>query len=199
MIRRLQPGILINDRTALPGDFDTPENAILPSERMWESCQTTQTAWGYHRDEKVISLWEVLNKLCTCASKGGNLLLNVGPKPDGTFPEPCVKLLREVGAWLRTHGDGIYGSAPVTESYNYQLATQNAKRDTVYLHFRWGESLHWPSWGTYWIAGVKRRVVDAWIPATGEKVPVQFRDGAVGITVPKAYPGPFGTVALRFA
>jgi alpha-L-fucosidase len=197
MIRKLQPGILINDRTALPGDFDTPENAILPSDRMWESCQTTQTAWGYHRDEKVISLWEVLNKLCTCASKGGNLLLNVGPKPDGTFPEGCVKLLREAGAWLKANGDGIYGSVPVTEPYNYQLATQS--RDVLYLHFRWGEKLHWPSWGRYWIPGVKRRVVDVWVPATGEKVPFEWRDGAVGITVPAKYPEPFGTVALRMA
>jgi alpha-L-fucosidase len=196
MIRKLQPGILINDRTALPGDFDTPENAILPSGRMWESCQTTQSAWGYHRDEKVIGPWEVLNKLCTCASKGGNLLLNVGPKPDGTFPQGCVKLLREVGAWMKAHGEGIYGSVPVTESYNYQLATQS--RDTLYLHFRWGEGLHWPSWGRYWIPGMKRRVIDAWIPASGEKVPFEYRDGAVGINVPAKYPEPFGTVALRF-
>ena len=98
---------------------------------------------------------------------------------------------------LKANGDGIYGSVPVTEPYNYQLATQS--RDVLYLHFRWGEKLHWPSWGRYWIPGVKRRVVDAWIPATGEKVPFEWRDGSVGITVPAKYPEPFGTVALRMA
>ena len=89
---------------------------------------------------------------------------------------------------MNEHGDGIYGSVPVTEPYSYQLATQS--RDALHLHFRWGEGLHWPSWGRYWIPGVKRRVVDAWIPATGEKVPFEYRDGAVGISVPKEYPGP---------
>lgn len=195
MIRRLQPGILINDRTGLPGDFDTPENAILPSGRLWESCQTTQSTWGYNADEKVLCQWEVLNKLCTCAGKGGNLLLNVGPKADGTFPEPCVALLRKVGRWMKSHGEGIYGSVPVTETYNYHLVTRS--RNTLYVHFRWGTGLHWPSWGPYCIYGVKNRITDAWIPATGEKVPFEWKDGKVTITVPSAYPEPFGTVALR--
>lgn len=197
MIRKLQPGILINDRTGLAGDFDTPENAILPSGRMWESCQITQSAWGYHKDEKVVSLWDVLNKLCTCASKGGNLLLNVGPKADGTFPKPCVALLQQVGRWMKDHGDGIYGSVPVMEPYNYQLVTRS--RDTLYVHFRWGAGLHWPSWGPYWLYGVKRRVTDAWIPATGEKIPFEWKKGKVSITVPERYPEPFGTVALRLS
>ena len=137
----------------------------------------------------------MLNKLCTCASQSGNLLLNVGPKPDGTFPEPCVKLLNEIGGWMKAHGEGIYGSLPMKQRLNYHLATQN--RNTVYVHFRWGTNLHWPSWGPYWIHGVERKVVKAWIPATGETIPFEWREGRVCITVPQEFPEPFGTVALR--
>jgi len=197
MIRELQPGILINDRTGLPGDFDTPENAIIPSDRAWESCQTMQTHWGYHRNDQVVGIWEVLNKLCVCASKGGNLLLNVGPHADGHFPKACRDLLAEIGEWMKAHGEAIYGSVFVTGLYNYHLATQNS--DTLYLHFRWGEGLHWPSWGPYWIHGMTRRVTDVWIPATGEKVPFRWEAGRVEITVPAAYPKPFGTVAFKLA
>ena len=198
MIRFLQPEILINDRSALPGDFDTPENAILPSDRGWESCQTTQESWGYNSNEKQLdSLWFILNKLITCASKGGNLLLNVGPRPDGAFPQPVIDRLAEVGDWLRVHGETIYGSEPVTAHYNYHVATRKGK--LVHIHFRWGENLHWPAWGPYWLYGVEERVESAFIPATGQSVPVLWQDGKVRLELPREYPGTMGTVALTLA
>jgi hypothetical protein len=78
---------------------------------------------------------------------------------------------------------------------NHHLATRS--RDTLYLHFRWGSNLHWPAWGPYWIYGVRERVTAAWIPATGAKIPVEWRAGKVRLTVPARFPEPFGTVALR--
>jgi len=115
MARKLQPDILINNRCGLKEDLDTPEQHVIASElgRGWEACMTIchPAGWGYVRhttDFKTVS--ELLQHLVKAASGEGNFLLNVGPKPDGSLRAEETSRLRVIGDWLKTHGEGIYGS-----------------------------------------------------------------------------------------
>jgi len=113
---RLQPGILYNNRLGggYKGDFSTPEQRIpatgLPGVD-WETCMTMNRTWGYKSwDQDWKSVKTLVRNLVDIASKGGNYLLNVGPKPDGTFPEPIVERLEGIGRWMKVNGRAIYAT-----------------------------------------------------------------------------------------
>src|SRR4051812_16026569 len=113
MVFKLQPDIIVNNRNKLPGDFATPEQRIEAAEgdRAWEACMTLNDSWGYHRaDNGWKTPRQVVRNLITCARDGGNYLLNIGPKPDGSIPAETVKIFGEVGEWLGKNGEAIYGS-----------------------------------------------------------------------------------------
>jgi len=119
MVRDLQPGIIINDRALLPEDFTTPEGHITaaPEGRAWEACMCTHPGWGW-RDapaEDWVSARSVIGMLAKCAGGGGNLLLNIGPKPDGTVGPLAVQTLRQVGQWLERHGEAVYAASDRVE------------------------------------------------------------------------------------
>src|ERR1041384_3819673 len=138
MVRKLQPEIIISDRTYLPGDFTTCETVILPSERPWELCDSVGYYWGStdcDNDRK--SVVKIISNLTFCAAHNGNVLLNIGPKPDGTIIPWQRRLMNQVGAWLRKHGEGIYGSRE--EMQNPFLAGlapwhTTRKSNSLYLH-----------------------------------------------------------------
>lgn len=114
MVRRLQPDIVINNRSLLPEDFGTPEERIQAEAagRAWEACMTFNGSWGYFPSAPE-SDWrssrEVIEMLRTVTSGGGNLLLNVGPAPDGSVPPTAYDRLLPVGRWLARHGEAVYG------------------------------------------------------------------------------------------
>jgi len=90
MVFELQPDIIVNNRNKLTGDFSTPEQKIVAETngRAWESCMTLNDSWGYQRaDDDWKSSKTIVCNLIKCASGGGNYLLNIGPKPDGSVPE----------------------------------------------------------------------------------------------------------------
>ncbi len=98
-------------------DFRTPEFAVMDDIRAekWETCRGMGHGFGYNReerDEDYIKLPTLLHMLIDIVSKNGNLLLNVGPMPDGTIPAVQAGLLRGIGAWLGTYGEAIYGTRP---------------------------------------------------------------------------------------
>ncbi len=170
MIRRLQPGILINDRAGLPGDFTTPEQRILggAADAMVESCITSvERHWGYHAGERIWKTPEqVIHALAQVGEGGGNLLLNVGPRADGSFPLPFVDLLREVGEWMRLNGASLYGCTPgVCEAIS--IGRMTVVGPTVYLHV-----LYWPG-ETLHLSGLASRVVSARFLADGW--PIHFK------------------------
>ena len=113
MARKLQPGIIINNRSDLPEDFSTPEQRIeaTPEGRAWEACMTFSGNWGWRPDprEDWASTRDVLDMLRQVTGGGGNLLLNVGPEPDGSVPEISDRVLTEVGRWIRGNEEAIYG------------------------------------------------------------------------------------------
>jgi alpha-L-fucosidase len=139
-VYRLQPGILINNRNDEPYDFNTSEQKVVAgvAGRPWEACMTLNGNWGYHATDTYFkSPREVLKILIRCTSKGGNLLLNVGPKSDGTIPAESVEILMEVGDWLRRNHEFLDG--PV-ERNRIGLHWNNSLIPTVlgnnvYLHF----------------------------------------------------------------
>ena len=114
MARRLQPGIIINDRSRIPEDFGTPEERIQAAEpgRAWEACMTFNHSWGYFPTapaEDWQTTRDVIWMLNNVAGGGGNLLLNVGPAPDGTVPSLAAERLLPVGRWLARYGEAVYG------------------------------------------------------------------------------------------
>lgn len=154
LIRELQPQILVNDR--LGGDFDivTPEQAV-PSRwptlddgtpAVWETCETMYGHWGYNPAmPNLKSPEQLVALLVEIVSKGGNLLLNVGPNGRGEIDAPSLDRLASLGEWMRQHGRSIHGctQAPpelVASLPRGTLATYNPDARRVYLHL-----LHWPA------------------------------------------------------
>jgi len=137
MALSLQPGIIINNRNQLPGDFGTPEGHIAPEAggRMWEACMTFNDAWGYTPiDTNYKSAWNVISMLRQCAAGGGNLLLNIGPTAEGAVPAPCSGILRQVGAWLGQYGPSVYEAADSMPQEWSILGAFTRKGDTLYFH-----------------------------------------------------------------
>lgn len=111
--RALHPDILINDRSRLPEDYDTPEQHIKASAptRAWECCMTTNHSWGWHAgDDNYKTVGQLLETIVQTASGGGNLLLNIGPKPDGTLPAEAMDRFRAIGAWMTVNDESIRDS-----------------------------------------------------------------------------------------
>ena len=133
--RQLQPGILINDRCGLPADFATPEQEVgrFRNDRPWESCITIGQQWAWKPDDELKSLRECVHTLVRCAGGDGNLLLNVGPMPDGRIEPRQVERLRQIGQWLKRCGTTIYD----TRGGPYKPDRWGActsRGSTVYLH-----------------------------------------------------------------
>lgn len=127
MARAIQPHILFNGRNGLPGDFATPEQHLSAPNpwRPWEACVTMNESWAYHAgDHEWKTEAQLLDMLTRCAQGNGNLLLNVGPTPDGVVPEPCTRVLKRVGKWLRKNGEAIYG----TELFTFNLQERGDHR-----------------------------------------------------------------------
>lgn len=147
LVRELQPHIILNDRLDLPGagDVITPEQfqpqswpEVNGKRVVWEACQTLNVSWGYDRDALHWKSSEMLVKmLIDTVSKGGNLLLNVGPNGRGEFEPKALDRLRAIGDWMRLHSRSIYGctASEFTPPPDCRY-TQNGNR--LYLHlFSW--------------------------------------------------------------
>lgn len=145
LVRKLQPGIIVNNRMDIPGDFITPEQyqpgaplEVNGQPVLWEACQTLNGSWGYDRDNLDWKSTEMLvQMLVDSVSKNGNLLLNVGPTGRGEFEPRALERLHEIGAWMRLHGSAIYGcgASPFTPPPDCRYTQRG---DRLYLHlFAW--------------------------------------------------------------
>jgi alpha-L-fucosidase len=194
MARKLQPGILINDRAGTGGDFVTPENVVTARNQPWESCYTMNRTWGYAPyDQNYKPVAELIRLLTSCASQGGNFLLNVSPDGDGNIPEQQAKSLKEIGKWLKVHGAAVYRaeSSPVVAS---NLGFQSRVGDKVYLLIQ-----RWPG-RILPFAWCGSKVASAKILTTGQMVQVEQKEDRVWLKgLPATPPDPYmNVVELSF-
>ena len=202
MVRRLQPHIIINDRSLLPEDFGTPEGEVKPAKgRAWEACMTFNDGeWGYGQrvEDDWASVRDVLRMLRTAASAGGNLLLNIGPMADGTVDPQAVLRLRALGRWARANGEAMYGPMEPMSSRLETWASHGywtLKGSAAYL---WNLRSY-PAGGMI-VGGLKTKVKRVSILATGESL--RFRQTPLQLFVsglPRRNPDPVaGAPVLKF-
>jgi alpha-L-fucosidase len=195
MVFQLQPDIIVNNRNQLPGDFSTPEQHITAEKkgRAWETCMTLNDSWGYQRaDDAWKSPKQVVRNLIECVRDGGNYLLNIGPRADGSIPDESVRVLTEVGQWMHRNGESIYQSDPCQPRHS-EYASFTRKGNTLYMHVHF-----WP--GDYAVvAGLKTPVKVVSLLANGQKVDFQQDRFRVRLTgLPAAAPDlPVTTIALE--
>ena len=187
-IRKLQPQIIINDRLDLREeggwDFMTPEQ-FMPKEWVtykgekvpWETCQTfSGYSWGYHRDDHSWkSTEQTIVMLIETVSKGGNLLLNVGPTARGIIQAEAVDRLEATHQWMKYHDRSIYGCTAAPEKFKKPdncLLTYNPKTNRLYVHV-----LEWP-FKTIYLPGLANKVAYAQILNDGSELKLKTKKGA---------------------
>ncbi|MFI6873316.1 alpha-L-fucosidase [Streptomyces sp. NPDC050400] len=199
MVRELQPGILVNDRMGVPGDYVTPEQyqPDRPLERdgvpvRWEACHTLNGSWGYDRDNHDYKDPALLVRmLVQSVACGGNLILNVGPTGRGALDPRARATLRAIGEWTELHGRSVHGAGPAGfETPANALCTRRGRH--LYLHLpAWPlKHLHLP--------GLAGRVRYAQLLHDGSEIGFQETDGARHEHNNLAPPGqPAGTLTLN--
>lgn len=193
-MRRWQPGILVNNRLGAPdegpeaggneesvgmgaalGDFGTPELRIESEGRLWEACHVSSwRLWGYAPGERFKTSAEMLDLLCECAEKGGNLLLNVAPDGDGEIPPALAARLKRLGDWLSVHGEAVYGTDDGDITEFLTRGRQTARGSALYLILRF-----WPGEEALRVNDLLTKVRRATLLSTGQDLPFSQEAEAV--------------------
>ena len=197
---KLRPGIISNDRLGgdYAGDTNTPEQHIPETGtpgRDWETCMTMNDTWGYKSyDDNWKSPETLIRNLVDIASKGGNYLLNVGPKADGTMPEQSIERLRAVGRWMKVNGQAIYGTtaSPTRRPGWGRITTKSAADKTVlYLHV-----FDWPADGKLPVA-VTNEITSCRLLADPDRhCDVKRQDDGLVVTLSGQSPDPICSVVV---
>jgi alpha-L-fucosidase len=193
MIRQLQPHILINDRLPGFGDFATPEQFVpaQPPAGRWETCLTINESWGYNTvDTDFKSARSLIHTLAEVAGRGGNLLLNVGPRGDGSLPPELEERLDELARWMALHAPAIVGTGPALAPWQfYGPATSRGGR--LYLH------LLMRPYETVTVRGVRiRNVRRALVLSSGRELPFRTRCSVIDQLL---NPDPLGELTIELA
>jgi alpha-L-fucosidase len=194
------PNLIWNNRLGggYPGDTETPEQQIPPQGfpgRNWETCMTINDTWGYKSyDTNFKSTETLLHNLIDIASKGGNYLLNVGPDATGVIPQPEADRLREIGHWLDVNGEAIYGCGPTpfgaeSGAWDWRCTTEPGK---LFIHL-----FKWPG-ASFALAGVKDKIVKAYMLADAQQAPLAVTQNGTDVTVslPASAPDPLASVLV---
>jgi alpha-L-fucosidase len=160
------PEIIINSRLPGYGDYATPEQGLpvkRPKAKYWELCMTTNNSWGYQPNDKDYkSPYEIIRIFADVISMGGNLLLDIGPKADGTIPREQVHILKELGKWTKKHKKAIFATkAGIPPNYFEGPSTLSKDGKILYL-FLTGK----PN-GPVMIKGLKNKVRSIWVVGNG--------------------------------
>jgi alpha-L-fucosidase len=189
-----QPDIVVNNRSGTAGDFSTPEQNTQASKGDWESCMTLNDNWGYNAvDENWKTPAAVLNNLIKCSQDGGNYLLNIGPKADGSIPEPTTRVLQSVGDWMQRNGSAIYGTQKCWVNLaNGALFTR--KSNTIHVCIN-----AWPG-TTMIIGGIDKKPKSAKLAVSGKDVGVTVEGSRLILSGLPAQPPdkPVTVIALEF-
>ncbi|MGE9270235.1 MAG: alpha-L-fucosidase [Verrucomicrobiales bacterium] len=194
----LQPGIITNDRLGkdYPGDHKTFERHIPdrgPTDKAWEVCMPISGSWGYKKgDHAFKSTKTLIRNLADIAHKGGNYLLNVSPTGEGVILPQAQERLKEIGEWMRTYRDSIYGTtASPFKKLDFGRCTKKefAKGTTLYFHV-----FDWPSDGKLVIPGLKNEIKQAYLMSDWKQLEVTQDESGTILSVPKKAPNDINSV-----
>jgi len=169
MLLSKNPKAVINSRLQGYGDYATPEQGVpisKPKSKYWELCMTMNDSWGFQpNDTNYKSANQIIRIFVDCISKGGNLLLDIAPKPDGSIPEKQVAILKELGRWTNKHATAIYGSRAGIDCKYFNGYTALSKDSTIlYLYVD-----NKPN-GPLLVKGLKNKVNRIWVVGNGTKL-----------------------------
>lgn len=139
LLRKYNPNIIVNSRLNHYGDYATPEQGVpvnRPADKYWELCYTMNDSWGYqHFDTNYKTPNMIVRTLVDCIAMGGNLLLDIGPKADGSIPQEQVAILKELGRWTSKYKEAVYGTrAGVAPTFIQDKNSFSKDGKTVYIY-----------------------------------------------------------------
>ena len=178
LIKKHQPDAVVNDRAGF-GDYFTPERDLPDdlSGYMFEACESiSPTAWGYQNDMAAFSVPHLVKSMLKMVASGGNYLLNIGPKPDGTIPDKQVQIMREIGKWLKSNGKSIYGAEPVCMDHSGNQFAFTRKDNRLFMH-----CMEWPASDRITIPGIAGKVKG--ITMLGSMQKTNYRDYDMGLEI----------------
>jgi alpha-L-fucosidase len=169
MILNNNPGAIINSRLQGYGDYATPEQGlpvIRPADRYWELCMTINDSWGFQQNDRNFkTAGQIIKIFAECLSNGGNLLLDIGPKADGTIPPEEVNVLKTLGAWTRKNSEAIFGTeGGLPAGYFHGPTTISSDSTMLYLFFAGNPG------GEVMLEGVKNRINRIYVVGNGTKL-----------------------------
>jgi alpha-L-fucosidase len=161
--------LIINGRLTGYGDYETPEQNFpvsRPKFKWWELCMTTNDNWGYQqKDTNWKTPYEVISIFVEAVSNGGNLLLDIGPKADGTIPSEQINILKELGKWNKKNGEAIFGSiGGIPQGHFYGPTTLSKDSTTLYLF------LHSKTNGQVMLKGLDSKIESIEVLGNGSKL-----------------------------
>ncbi len=168
-ILKAKPSAIINGRLQGYGDYATPEQNFpvsKPTEEAWELCMTINDNWGYRSiDTNYKTAYELISIFADCIGYGGNLLLDLAPKSDGTFPDRQKYLIKELGKWIHKHAEAIYGAtAGLPQGHFYGASTLSKDSMNLYLFVNSSNA------NSIYVKGLKNKILKAEIVGTAEAI-----------------------------
>lgn len=183
LLRSTNPNVIINSRIQSYGDYATPEQGVpvvRPKDKYWELCMTMNDSWGFqHADTNYKTPHILLRTFVDCLSMGGNLLLDIGPKEDGTIPEEQVAILKEFGRWIKKHKEAVYETRAGIPAEHFQgYTTLNKAGDILYLYLPYRPN------GPIEIKGLMNKVNRVWVVGNGAMLPFKIHNKSYWSQVP---------------
>jgi alpha-L-fucosidase len=168
-ILQKNPNAIINGRLMGYGDYETPEQNLpisRPKFNWWELCMTTNNNWGFqHIDTNWKTPYEIISLFADAVSNGGNLLLDIGPREDGTVPKEQVNILTELGKWNKKHEKAIFSSRPGIPMGHFYGPTTMSKDSTSLYLFLQGQTS-----GTILVKGLVNQIKEINVVGQGSKL-----------------------------
>ena len=175
LLRSDNPNVIVNSRIQGYGDYATPEQGVpvvRPKDKYWELCMTMNDSWGYqHADTNYKTPQILLRTFVDCLSMGGNLLLDIGPREDGTIPDEQVAILKEFGRWIKKHKEAVYETRAGIPAEHFQgYSTLNKGGDVLYLYLPYRPN------GPIEVKGLMNKVNRVWVVGNGTMLPFKIHN-----------------------
>lgn len=169
MLLDKNPNTILNSRLRDQGDYATPEQGMpitRPKSKFWELCMTMNNSWGFQKNDRDYkTIGQIIGIFSDVIANGGNLLLDIGPKADGTIPKEQVDILKGLGRWTSKHQEAIYGTvAGIPKEHFYGATTLSKDRNILYLFVKGNPN------GEVVVRGLKNKINRIWVVGQGSKL-----------------------------